>query len=93
MEETDLYVRYQEKAKEIIEIIKQSINSYLAELDKLICQLREKKGKVFTEVQLIEPNDVTQSILNGIEEYNTLIDESIKYGNDLNCQHIFRQFF
>ena len=83
LKETDLYVRYQEKAKEIIEIIKQSINSYLAELDKLICQLREKKGKVFTEVQLIEPNDVTQSILNGIEEYNTLIDESIKYGNDL----------
>lgn len=83
LRETNLYAKYQEKAKEIIEIIKQSISSYLAELDKLIGQLREKKEKVFNEVQLIEPNDVTQSVVDGINKYNILIEEAIKYGNDL----------
>lgn len=83
LKETDLYIRYQEKAKESIRKIKQAVESYIAELDKIIVQLRAKKEKVFDEVEFIEPDDITQSILNGVTEYNTLIDEAIKYGNDL----------
>ena len=86
LKETDLYVKYQEQAKASIEIIKQSIKSYTKELDKLISQLREKKEKVFNEVHLIEPNDVTQSVLDGIGKYNELIEETVKYGNNLQTE-------
>lgn len=86
LKETDLYVKYQEQAKASIEIIKQSIKSYTKELDKLISQLREKKEKVFNEVQLIELNNVTQNVLDGIGKYNELIEEAIKYGNDLQTE-------
>lgn len=86
LKESDLYVRYQEQAKESIEIIQQSINLYIVELDKLIGQLNEKKEKVFNEMQLIEPNDVTQIMVDSIKQYNALIAEAINYGNDLQTE-------
>lgn len=83
LKETDLYIRYQEKAKESVRNIKQAVESYTTELDKIILQLKEKKQKVFSEIEFIEPNDVTQNIFNAVEDYNTLINEVITYGNDL----------
>lgn len=86
LKESDLYVKYQEEAKARIKIINQAIKSYIAELDKLVNQLNEKKEEVFNEVTLIEPNDVTQSVLDGIRKYNELIEEAIKYGNNLQTE-------
>lgn len=86
LKESDLYVKYQEEAKSRIKIINQAIKSYIAELDKLVNQLKEKKEKVFNEVQFVEPNDVIQSVLDSIGKYNELIDEAIKYGNDLQTE-------
>ena len=86
LKETDLYVKYQEKAKECIKNIKQALESYTTELDKIIVQLRTKKEKVFTEVEFVEPNDVTQTLTDEIKKYNTLIDEAIEYGNALQTE-------
>lgn len=86
LKESDLYVRYQEQAKESIEIIKQSVKSYITELDKLIGQLTNKKEEVFNEIQLIEPNDITQNIIDSVVKYNTLITEAINYGNNLQTE-------
>lgn len=86
LKESDLYVNYQKEAKTRIENIKQLIKNYIVELDKLINQLIEKKEKVFNEVQFVEPNDVIQSVLDGIGKYNELIDEAIKYGNGLQTE-------
>ena len=86
LKETDLYVKYQEKAKECITNIKQVVVSYTTELDKIIVQLREKKEKVFNEVEFVEPNDVTQTLTDEIKKYNILIDEAIEYGNTLQTE-------
>ncbi len=86
LKESDLYVKYQNRAKECIDIIKKSVKSYITELDKLIVQLKSKKENVFSEVEFVEPNDVTQSLTDEVKKYNKLIEEAIEYGNALQTE-------
>lgn len=86
LKETDLYVKYQDRAKECIDIIKKSVKSYITELDKLIVQLKSKKENVFSEVEFVEPNDVTQSLTDEVKKYNKLIEEAIEYGKALQTE-------
>ena len=86
LKESDLYVKYQDRAKECIDIIKKSVKSYITELDKLIVQLKSKKENVFSEVEFVEPNDVTQSLTDEVKKYNKLIEEAIEYGKALQTE-------
>lgn len=81
--ETDLYVKYQNDAKTNLESIKTIIFNYCQELDKLSAQLENKKKEVFHELVFEEPNNHTQELSDVVGKYNGIVDQALKYGQNL----------
>lgn len=81
--ETDLYATFQNEAKTNLESIKTIISNYSQELDKLSDQLENKKKEVFHELVFVEPNNHTQELSDAVEKYNGIVDQALKYGQNL----------
>ena len=81
--ETDLYVKYQNDAKTNLESIKTIVFNYCQELDKLSAQLENKKKEVFHELVFEEPNNHTQELSDVVGKYNGIVDQALKYGQNL----------
>lgn len=81
--ETDLYATFQNEAKTNLESIKTIISNYSQELDKLSAQLENKKKEVFHELVFVEPNNHTQELSDAVEKYNGIVDQALKYGQNL----------
>lgn len=86
LKETYFYIKFQEKAKNAISSIKDSIEAYNQELDGLLSQISKKRSDIFHFYEFINPKNMTEDINRFINNYNDLVDESNSFRENLEVE-------